>query len=128
VSLEVIWEEGLIYHLQEQTLLILNGNPLVNKILNNSIIDTFGCLPTVLPNSISCNNNNTTPYDRAKYRQFVLNDSGTITISNFPASATVNTQNYTFGYELFEGNANNLANAQNAWNYPQKINGLTTKS
>jgi len=103
---------------------INNGLPLANNTTLTSIRDTFGCTRTVLPNNTACNT--TTQYNKAKYRQLVLNDSGTLTVSDLPVSVNVNGQQRFFSYELFQGNANSLATAQNVWNYPQRINGLTS--
>lgn len=102
------------------------GNPLTANSVFSSISDAFGCETTVLPSNSACNTNN--QFDRAKYRQFNVADSGIITISSLPTNFNFNGQNNPHNYQLFRGNANALANAQNAWTANQSISGLAAYS
>lgn len=105
---------------------INGGSPLTLNTLNNSIIDTFGCTSSVLPGNASCNIDSI--YDRAIYRQFNLADSGILTVTGLGTSFTANNQNNLNAYELFSGNANTLATAQNTFAFPQRFTGLTSIS
>lgn len=105
---------------------LYNGQPIPGNVIITSVKDTFGCMATVLPANTSCNT--VTQYNKAKYRQMLLNDSGTLVVNDLPVSVNINNRSHFFSYELFGGNANSLAAAQNVWNYPQRISGLTSVS
>jgi gliding motility-associated-like protein len=89
--------------------------PLVNGITYQMKSDTFGCNNTVLPVDTSCSPS----FTKAMYREFIVADSG---IVNFTATTS------PYQYKLYRGNASTLATAQGAFNYPQKITGLTSVS
>jgi gliding motility-associated-like protein len=85
--------------------------PLVNNILYNAKIDTFGCENTVRPAGALCSPTST----KAMYRQFSVADSGIITFTNLT---------YPLLNKLYKGDANALASAQNAHAFPDSITGL----
>lgn len=91
--------------------------PLVNNITYTSI-DTFSCAKTVLPLDSLCSPGIT----KAIYREFVVADSGVVTLQN--ANPLVN-DSYS---KLYRGDANALATAQNVFAYPFQINGLVPNS
>ncbi len=93
---------------------INNSNALVNGTTYQATADTFGCSPTVLPDTIC-----TTSLPKAMYRQFVIADSGLVGMDNL---------NYYFQYKLYKGDANALTTAQNKHAYPDRFTGLTPYS
>lgn len=88
--------------------------PLQNNGIYNAVRDTIGCANTVLPDT-TCQPNAT----KAIYRQFTVADSGIVTFRGMQESIR---------YQLFSGDAQRLAMAQNAFSFPQTITGLTPVS
>jgi len=86
--------------------------PLKNRVTYNAAVDTFGCANTVLPAGTICNYGNDT--SKVVYRTFVVEDSMALNFSN-------GTVPYSM---LYKGDANALADAQNKFNFPQRIAGL----
>ncbi|MDW8334381.1 MAG: hypothetical protein RMM53_09220, partial [Bacteroidia bacterium] len=58
---------------------INNGNPLVSGTTYTANLDVFDCDPSVMPPNV-CPNGSNPAFDRAIYRQFVVNDYGTLDI------------------------------------------------
>ncbi|MDW8334026.1 MAG: hypothetical protein RMM53_07410, partial [Bacteroidia bacterium] len=72
---------------------VLNsGNPLVSTTSYTAALDVFDCDQSVMPPNVC---NNTPAFDRAIYRQFVINDYGTIDIHGTCGTT----------YRLYAGNA-----------------------
>jgi len=102
------------------------GNALQNQVLYQSAPAAYACVKSVLPDEFNCNPN----MDRAKYRQFVIDDanndgvpdSGTVEIRRIVYPNTMNALNIKS--VLFRGDGNNLATSQNTFSYPQTFNGL----
>lgn len=86
--------------------------PMVNNVLYQSHIDTFGCKNTVLPAGSLCGNNS----NKAIFREFVVADSGVVTLT---------AQTSPLWYKFYAGDANALATAQGVNAFPSTINGLT---
>ncbi len=82
--------------------------------------DTFGCMNAVLPANNSCDTN----YKKAMYRQFVVADSGILDVPNRSSYFYELNAYHYYKYQLYRGNANTLAQAQNVWSYPDTISGL----
>ncbi|WP_276504213.1 gliding motility-associated C-terminal domain-containing protein [Terrimonas pollutisoli] len=79
--------------------------------------DTFGCANTVLPDDNGiCKSPYGEPMTKASYREFEVTDSFMLQIK-LPSP--------TWIAKLYKGNANDLAVAQSAFDYPEKITGLT---
>ncbi|MBC7890389.1 MAG: gliding motility-associated C-terminal domain-containing protein [Ferruginibacter sp.] len=93
--------------------------PLVNGVAYQSSRDTIGCLSTLRPADTTCSPLN----DKVIYRQFLVADSGTVDFSNL---VYVNTP--PFRYRLYSGSANVLSAAQNVFNYPDRVTGLSAKT
>ncbi|MFM2358875.1 MAG: hypothetical protein RLY16_868, partial [Bacteroidota bacterium] len=80
-----------------------------------SQIDTLGCANTLRPADTTCNPNNT----KVIYRQFNVADSGIINFTQL---------NYPLTFRLYEGNASDLSLAQNIFNFPDSVRGLTPRT
>lgn len=80
-----------------------------------AVADTFGCEPTVLPDSTNCPTYYSTTVTKAMYREFVVQDSGIVNVNN---------QNWYLRYKMFKGAADQLATTQNAFTYPKILKGL----
>lgn len=93
--------------------------PLVNGVPYQAKGDTIGCLSTLRPADTTCSPLN----DKVIYRQFIIADSGTIDFSTLTYSS-----NTPYRYRLYSGDANALAAAQNVFNYPDRVTGLTAKT
>lgn len=93
--------------------------PLRDGVTYRASPDTIGCQPTLRPSDTTCSPIN----DKVIYRQFVIEDSGTVDFSDLVIS-----NNPPFRYKLYSGDANALATAQSVFNYPEKVNGLDPKS
>jgi hypothetical protein len=91
---------------------VVNGflAPLVNFTNYISKVDTFGCANTVLPWDTTCTNDNL----KAIYRQFEVSDSTVLSVTN---------SNHLY-WKIYQGDANNLALAQNVSAFPDRILGL----
>jgi gliding motility-associated-like protein len=89
--------------------------PLVPGTEYKAVADTFGCEPTVLPDSTNCPTYYSTKVTKAMYREFTIQDSGMVTFTN---------QNWYLRYKLFQGAADQLATAQNAFTAPKILQGL----
>jgi hypothetical protein len=87
----------------------VNGvmQPLQPNEIYSTTPDTLGCENTVVPDE-NCG------YSKASYREFVLADSGIFRLNSSAFDRV----------SLFKGDANALAISQNAFAFPQKINGL----
>ena len=96
----------------------INGMaPLQNGSTYMATADTFGCSPTVLPAGPLCD----TLFNKAIYREFIVVDSGLVTMTNFNSNS-----NYI--YKLFRGDADALATQQNKHAFPDRITGLSPNS
>jgi gliding motility-associated-like protein len=81
--------------------------------------DTIGCRNTVRPSDTTCNPTN----NKVIYREFIVNDSGVVHFSTL-----TNPHSSNWRYKLYSGSASSLAAAQNAFAFPDRVNGLTAKS
>jgi len=95
---------------------------LQNNVLYNSTASAFACVKSVLPLEFNCNPN----VNRAKYREFILSDSGMVTIGNVILDKPA--LNQQARSVLYRGSARDLALAQNTWNWPDRFNGLSPLS
>ncbi len=93
--------------------------PLADGITYRSLPDTIGCQPTLRPWDTTCSPLN----DKIIYRQFLLADSGIVTFDDM-----VYSNNPSFRYKLYAGDANTLASAQNVFGFPDKVTGIVPKS
>lgn len=93
--------------------------PLTSGLPYPSQRDTIGCLSTLRPSDTTCSPIN----DKVIYRQFIIADSGTVEFSNL-----VYSNNTPFRYRLYGGDANTLATAQNVFNFPDRVSGLSAKT
>jgi PKD repeat protein len=108
-----------LYSLTDATLTLGNARvwkyngfaPLANGVTYTGAPDTLGCLNTVLPSNMPCPVGNT----KAIYREITIGSNGILTLSG---------GNYYFQYTLYRGDAQVLANAQNAFATGQTITGL----
>ncbi len=93
--------------------------PLQEAVEYTSLPDTFGCRRTLRPQDTTCYAAST----KVMYRQLMIADSGTVSFSSLvdPSRAHVS-------YKLYKGDANALASAQNIFNFPDKISGLTANT
>ncbi|RPD44808.1 T9SS type B sorting domain-containing protein [Paracnuella aquatica] len=80
-----------------------------------AVADTFGCEPTVLPDSVNCATSHSATATKAMYREFLVQDSGIVNFTN---------QRWQLRYKLFEGAADQLAASQNAFTFPKILKGL----
>ncbi|RYZ52908.1 MAG: PKD domain-containing protein, partial [Sphingobacteriales bacterium] len=102
-------------------------NNMVPLALNNSynaIQDTFGCSNAVLPTAFGC----AADYKKAMYREFVLSDSMVVTFGNLTPSFIDSNMFQYYRYQLYKGDANALALAQNMWTNPNTFSGLNAIS
>ncbi len=88
--------------------------PLLDGVSYQAAADTFGCANTVRPAGDRCD----TFIVKATYRQFNIADSGILNINSLRF----------FDNKLYLGNASALAASQNAFTYPDTINGLVPYS
>lgn len=108
-----------------------NLSPLIPNLPYFLERDTFSCRATVLPDSIYYPSGVGNPLagpalDRGSYRMFNIGDgdgdnqpdSGYVIIAKRPSS-------YPTFFQAYKGNIQNLAIAQNAYNNPQTITGLS---
>lgn len=98
-----------------------NNNPLSFYTNYTSTPDTINCDNTPIPQNIPC----TTNYSKGIYKQFTVSDSSFLTIKNFNQQVSSIPNIFRVGTILYQGDAEALANAQNVWSYPNRINGLT---
>jgi gliding motility-associated-like protein len=84
--------------------------PLVPYETYRSLIDTFGCANTVLPDD----GNNCGGYTKGSFRQFRVTDSAIIVFREVSA----------YYAAMYKGDAAALAVAQNKFSYPEKLTGL----
>jgi hypothetical protein len=87
--------------------------PMVSGVTYTSKTDTIGCANTVLPSDTSCAPEN----KKAVYRQMLVGENGILSF----------TPNYYWG-KLYQGDANALATAQNAFTFPAQIRDLKAYS
>lgn len=108
---------------------VLNGEheSLRNGVTYQSQPDSFGCGNTILPANSSCGGGNTT---KAMYRVFKIGDMDGVGGADSAAIILedVFPQVTGFSYRIFRGNAEDLAIQQQVFDYPDKLNGLTTVS
>ncbi|MBK9538866.1 MAG: hypothetical protein IPO12_09025 [Flavobacteriales bacterium] len=108
--------------------------PLLDDVLYTSTPDTFSCANSPLPDTFTCNPDET----KAIYRQFrvgdadgdAVPDSGQMIIEAFTSSYYFNLLGtwHQSSAMLFEGNAQAEATAQNTFAWPQQFTGLTPET
>jgi hypothetical protein len=87
-----------------------NMEPLTLYKTYRSLIDTFGCANTVLPDD----GDMCTGYKKGSFRQFKVNDSAVIIFREVSAYYST----------MYKGDAAALATAQNKFSFPEKLTGL----